>query len=513
MLMLSLDQRRILKQAASFAHAVHDQDSSGHDWWHILRVTRLARIMSVMERADGYICELASLLHDVADEKLNSSKEEGYDRVRLWLDEAGTESSDRDRVLEIIGTMSFAGGSGQGMSTLEGRIVQDADRLDALGVIGIARTFAYSGWKGQAMFDPAVPVREVMTREQYRNEKSTAINHFSEKLLKLKDRMNTETGRLLAASRHHMMELYLKSFDQEWAFGNENYVAESPLYRTQVERIHIAFDESAAGSLRLAFRNRPGEIVITLPDDLMVGPLPDGLDGEQIHQRYNWFLSRYSKSDTDDDLKAMLVESAAAWLTWPSQLKDKVCIIWASDSASEQLGLRRLTTLLPDQTEAYVLNASHALSCPEIDYRRTGEIVSEKLEPLLDQELTKLTPEVMAEYRMDWERLVAEDGCLRLLHNGKLCTVDESFYDAFILECAHTVGARHGKFVRSARVVGEAMGKADQYISDVFIEYRVRELIKQGLLLYPEAWKRCGLTASPWQKQLPGRSSWTMCSV
>ena len=214
-------QSDIIRQARDFARAVHEGEASGHDWWHIQRVTRIARILAHLEGANVYICELSAVLHDVADEKLNESKEAGYERVRHWLEQAGVEASDQERVLGIIGTMSFSGGTGSAMQTLEGQIVQDADRLDAMGVIGIARTFAYSGWKGQSMYDPSVPLREHMTLKEYRKGKSTAINHFSEKLLKLKDRMNTESAKLLADGKHQSLELFLEAFDEEWGMGNE----------------------------------------------------------------------------------------------------------------------------------------------------------------------------------------------------------------------------------------------------------------------------------------------------
>lgn len=483
------NQERIIREAARFARAVHEQNSSGHDWWHVMRVTRLSRLLSVMEGADAYLCELASLLHDVADEKLNASKEVGLHRVQRWLEEAGTAPADRKHVLDIIGTMSFAGGSGQAMKTLEGAIVQDADRLDALGFIGIARTFAYSGWKGQGIYDPAIPVREGMTRDQYRHEKSTAINHFSEKLLKLKDRMNTDTGRMLAAGRHQLMELFLNGFDKEWGFGNERYLLESPLHRSAIARVHVTFDESAAGSLRLALRNRnrQGEMVIALPDDFMVGPLPRGCEGTELRERHHWLLSRFAVSEKEHDgTRSMLIDSTAAWLTWPDQWKDTECVIWASDSASEQLGLRRLMTLLPDEAEVFVVNPGRMLSdlYPQIDYRRTGEIVPDKLEPLLEDGPVKLTLQAKSDLRADWERLLLEDGCLRIVLDGQLCTVEESHYDAFILACADAIGARDGRFLKSARVIGEVIGKADQYISDTFIAYRVRQLIRQGKFRY-----------------------------
>src|SRR5688572_24177033 len=168
-----MSKEEIVASAEAYVKAALQHDSSGHDWWHIYRVTRLAKEIARQENADEYICELAALLHDIADEKLNVSKEAGLQKVCNWLESAGVEPADSRHILSIISNMSFGSGNVEPMPTLEGRIVQDADRLDALGAIGIARTFAYSGWKGQLLHDPELPVREHFTKEQYRKEKST----------------------------------------------------------------------------------------------------------------------------------------------------------------------------------------------------------------------------------------------------------------------------------------------------------------------------------------------------
>ncbi|MCZ8515709.1 HD domain-containing protein [Paenibacillus filicis] len=215
----------VLEQAKSFAKVELGGDSSGHDWWHVARVAAMAVKLAQLEGADAAVCELAALLHDVADEKLNESKEAGLAKVEGWLLRQGVEASVWSHVLDIISTMSYGGGGGQPMRTLEGRIVQDADRLDALGAVGIARTFAYSGWKGQAMHDPELAVRETMTAEEYRKGKSTAVNHFYEKLLKLKDLMNTEAARAVAEERHMVMERFLKAFYAEWSAEDADFMA------------------------------------------------------------------------------------------------------------------------------------------------------------------------------------------------------------------------------------------------------------------------------------------------
>ncbi|MGE7823764.1 DUF3658 domain-containing protein [Paenibacillus sp. NPDC093718] len=478
---------QIIQQAQDFTRSVLEQDSSGHDWWHILRVTRIARILAYLEDANVYICELSALLHDVADEKLNESKEAGYERVQHWLKQAGVEASDQELVLEIISTMSFSGGTGSAMRTLEGRIVQDADRLDAIGVIGIARTFAYSGWKGQSMYDPFIPLREHMTREEYRKGQSTAINHFYEKLLKLKDKMNTESARLLADGKHQSLELFLQLFDKEWAMGNEAYLHESPMHRRNVSRVHIAFDDSTAGSLKMMLRSKPGEIVVTLGDNLMVGPLPKDHDfSRSFSTRNKWFQERYSIAYADDR-KLTMLQAAFDWLTWPQQLKEVPCLVWAGDSASEQLGLRRLLSLIPDHLDVRLVNATsiHRQQDPNSWYRGTFEMTSDKLQNVLDTaEQVPLSPQDQAGYRADWQRLVNDDGFLRVLQAGVLRTVPESYYDAGILQAAYRLEARHGFFKKSARIIGEVIGMGDLTVSDSFIEYRVRHLIQKGALTY-----------------------------
>ncbi len=196
---------KLVKQELEF-------DPSGHDWWHIDRVRKLALEIARSERANDFVCELAALLHDVADEKLNESKQAGLDKVKNWMIHHVEDKNIIDQVLAIISTMSYDGGQNPPMETLEGQIVQDADRLDALGAIGIARTFLYSGFKGQIMHHP----EKEFTQMEYRSNEKTAIYHFYEKLLKLKDLMNTSYAKELAAKRHDFIEEYLRQFYNEW---------------------------------------------------------------------------------------------------------------------------------------------------------------------------------------------------------------------------------------------------------------------------------------------------------
>lgn len=206
----------IICQTERFVRKELEHDSSGHDWWHIHRVRQLALQIAKQEGANLMICELAALLHDIADEKLNPSKEAGMMKVETWLDAMNLDAALTESILEIISTMSYNGGHQPEMKTIEGQVVQDADRLDALGAIGIARTFAYAGWKGHMMHHPEVLPRESMSAEEYRNQPSTAINHFYEKLLKLKDLMNTPYAREIAEQRHEFMKQYLRQFYMEW---------------------------------------------------------------------------------------------------------------------------------------------------------------------------------------------------------------------------------------------------------------------------------------------------------
>jgi|GEM_PF-938488 len=213
---LSAAQRGVLAAAEAFARAQLAGDSGGHDWWHARRVAANARRLAAAEGADAFVCELAAWLHDVADDKLHADPAAAERELRQWLAASGAGAATAAHVLEIIGTMSFKGGGRPPMRTPEGRVVQDADRLDALGAIGLARTFAYSGWKGRPMHDPALPPRERMTEAEYRSGRDTAINHVHEKLLKLRDLLNTDAARELADGRHRFMEQYLRQFELEW---------------------------------------------------------------------------------------------------------------------------------------------------------------------------------------------------------------------------------------------------------------------------------------------------------
>ena len=197
--------------------SIHGNDSSGHDWHHIVRVRRLA--LNIGKR-EGSLhlerIELAALLHDVADDKLNVNEQEGLDKLHNILTSIELHNEEKEKILEIIQSTSFRGGNEKDLPSLEAMAVRDADRLDAMGALGIARTFAYGGMKGRPIYTPELVVRENMTQEEYRNGKSSTIHHFYEKLLLLKDRMCTQTGKEMAEERHEFMELFLKQFYKEW---------------------------------------------------------------------------------------------------------------------------------------------------------------------------------------------------------------------------------------------------------------------------------------------------------
>lgn len=211
-----MDKDTLLTEAAQFARQQLERDSSGHDWWHIQRVTKLALTIAREEGADAFICELAALLHDVADYKIAGDEETGLRTVRDWLTAHGADGDTMSAVMDIIATMSFGGGSRPPMATLEGRVVQDADRLDAIGAIGVARAFAFGGSRGRPLFVPGETARVYHSAAEYHSSTGSTITHFHEKLLLLKNRMNTSYARQLAEARHRYMESFLEEFAREW---------------------------------------------------------------------------------------------------------------------------------------------------------------------------------------------------------------------------------------------------------------------------------------------------------
>lgn len=193
-------------------------EGSGHDWWHVLRVWNNARTIAQRENADLFVVDLAALLHDIGDHKFHNGDETVGPRLaREWLEQQQVEEKTIEHVCCIIRDLSFKGaGTSSDMPTLEGRVVQDADRLDAIGAMGIARAFAYGGHKNREMYNPSIKPVLHESFEAYKSSTAPTINHFYEKLLLLKDRMHTETARQMAAQRHQYMEDFLNQFYAEW---------------------------------------------------------------------------------------------------------------------------------------------------------------------------------------------------------------------------------------------------------------------------------------------------------
>lgn len=191
----------------------------GHDWFHIERVWKTARNIAEQEEVDIYVVELAALLHDIADSKFHDGDESVGPRIaRDFLESIKLPYEIVEHVVMIIENISFKGGNHlPNFSSKELLVVQDADRLDAIGAIGIARAFNYGGFKNRALYDPSIPPNLNLDKEAYKKSSAPTINHFYEKLLQLKDRMNTDTGRKIAEERHRFMELYLEQFYKEWS--------------------------------------------------------------------------------------------------------------------------------------------------------------------------------------------------------------------------------------------------------------------------------------------------------
>lgn len=204
----------VIERTAALLAEQFAKDSSGHDWEHIQRVRRMAIRLARQEQADVSICELAALLHDIADWKFHGGDlSAGPRAAREWLTSLAVAEPVIDHVCAIVEGVTFKGaGVATVMATLEGRCVQDADRLDAIGAIGIGRAFAFGGAFGRAMYDPAIPPSLHQTFEDYRTKSGPTLNHFYEKLFLLKDRMQTASGRAIAEQRHAFMTEFVARF-------------------------------------------------------------------------------------------------------------------------------------------------------------------------------------------------------------------------------------------------------------------------------------------------------------
>jgi uncharacterized protein len=213
-----MNNAKIIEKTEAYVRSTSEGEGSGHDWWHIYRVWNTALRIGKEENVDLVVVQLAALLHDIGDWKFHDGDDSvGPRMARTWLERLNVPEATISHVCEIISDLSFKGArQASRMKSPEGSVVQDADRLDAIGAIGIARAFAYGGFKGREMYHPDIRPEYHESFEQYKRSAGPTINHFYEKLLLLKDLMNTATGRQIAQERHTFMEEYLQKFFKEW---------------------------------------------------------------------------------------------------------------------------------------------------------------------------------------------------------------------------------------------------------------------------------------------------------
>lgn len=207
----------IIGKTVDFVRSKSEGESSGHDWWHIYRVHKLAVYLAKKEKADIFVIELSSLLHDLDDWKFNNPDScQAID----WMHRCGLDNETVEKVIDVISKVSYKGaGEANKADTIEAQVVQDADRLDAIGAIGIARAFAYGGYKNREIFQPDITPELHGDFVAYQKNQSHTINHFYEKLLLLKDRLNTSAAKKLAEKRHQVLEDFLAEFYSEWNFN------------------------------------------------------------------------------------------------------------------------------------------------------------------------------------------------------------------------------------------------------------------------------------------------------
>jgi uncharacterized protein len=210
--------KTVLNAVKSFVKQQLKDAEAGHDWFHTERVYKNAMKIAKQEKCTIKVVAFAALLHDVADSKFHNGNETlGPKIARIFLETQKVNAKTIDHVVSIIENISFKGGNfNTKFNTIEMKIVQDADRLDALGAVGIARTFNYGGYKNRRLYDPQIEPNLNMTKEEYKKSNAPTINHFHEKLLLLKDKMNTKTGKEMAKGRHKFLEVFLKQFYKEW---------------------------------------------------------------------------------------------------------------------------------------------------------------------------------------------------------------------------------------------------------------------------------------------------------
>lgn len=214
-------EQSVVNQTVIYVRETLASDATGHDWWHIQRVWQMAKHLAEHEPVNQFVVQLAALLHDIADWKFHQGDDKASaDKAQQWLVSLGVATPLIQQVTSIINEVTYRGANvSQTVSSLESQIVQDADRLDALGAIGIGRAFAYGGHKGRAMYDPEIKPVFHESFEAYKNHNGTTINHFHEKLFLLKDRLHTKTAKQIAEKRHQFMEQYIETFLTEWHFN------------------------------------------------------------------------------------------------------------------------------------------------------------------------------------------------------------------------------------------------------------------------------------------------------
>jgi uncharacterized protein len=213
-----MSNENIVNKTILFVKEKLENAEGGHDWFHIQRVFKNAVSISDNEVCDGIVVKLAALLHDIADSKFHNGDEKiGPKIAREFLESENVDEPTIQHVIKIIENISFKGGNTEKLfSSIELDIVQDADRLDAIGAIGIARAFNYGGFKNRPLYNPKIAPKLRMSKEEYKNSQAPTLNHFYEKLLLLKDKMNTETGKQIAQGRHQFMMTFLSQFYAEW---------------------------------------------------------------------------------------------------------------------------------------------------------------------------------------------------------------------------------------------------------------------------------------------------------
>lgn len=214
-----MDSQQIVKNTIQFVKETLKDAEGGHDWFHIQRVLNNAKLIAKDENVDLFVVQLGALLHDIADAKFYDGDESiGPKKARSFLEDQKVSEEVIAHVENIIKYISFKSSLSDGplFTSPELDVIQDADRLDAIGAIGIARCFNYGGFKNRVLYDPSIPSNLNMTKEEYKKSASPTINHFYEKLLLLKDKMNTDVGRRIARNRHVYMEDFLAQFYDEW---------------------------------------------------------------------------------------------------------------------------------------------------------------------------------------------------------------------------------------------------------------------------------------------------------